>query len=88
MSEYHTDMATLFATDPLKLESGEWHNAYVAKTGHRPIEDIITWYRGARAAFNLGEKSAGSTKKAKAPALPKGEKLDSLDLDALLGKQQ
>lgn len=87
-TEYKTDMATLFATDPFKLESGEWHNAYVAKTGHRPIEDIVIYYRGARANFILGEKSAGSTKKAKAAPAPKGEKLGSLDLDALLGKQQ
>ena len=69
-----SDMAELFARDPLK------HT-------RESIEEIITYYRGARAAFNLGEKSAGSTKKAKAAPLPKGEKLEKLDLDELLGKQ-
>lgn len=70
-----TDMTELFARDPLK------HT-------RESIDEIIVYYRQARANFNLGEKSAGSTKKAKAPALPKGEKLGSLDLDDLLGKQQ
>lgn len=69
-----SDMAELFARDPLK------HT-------RESIDEIIAYYRQARANFNLGEKSAGSTKKAKAPAMPKGEKLSSLDLDALLGKQ-
>lgn len=70
-----TDMAELFSRDPLK------HT-------RESIDEIITYYRGARANFILGEKSAGSTKKAKATAVPKGEKLGSLDLDELLGKQQ
>lgn len=70
-----TDMTELFARDPLK------HT-------RESIDEIIAYYRQARANFNLGEKSAGSTKKAKASALPKGEKLGSLDLDDLLGKQQ
>ena len=69
-----TDMAELFARDPLK------HT-------RESIDEIITYYRSARAAFALGEKSAGSTKKAKAAPVPKGEKLGSLDLDELLGKQ-
>lgn len=69
-----SDMAELFSRDPLK------HT-------RESIDEIITYYRGARANFILGEKSAGSTKKAKAVA-PKGEKLGSLDLDDLLGKQQ
>jgi len=69
-----SDMAELFARDPLRHTRDS-------------IDEIITYYRGARAAFNLGEKSAGSTKKAKAAALPKGEKLDKLDLDELMGKQ-
>lgn len=69
-----SDMAELFARDPLK------HT-------RESIDEIITYYRGARANFILGEKSAGSTKKAKAAAVPKGEKLGSLDLDELLGKQ-
>ncbi len=68
-----SDMAELFARDPLKHTRAS-------------IDEIITYYRGARAAFNLGEKSAGSTKKAKAVG-PKVEKLDKLDLDDLLGKQ-
>jgi len=68
-----SDMAELFARDPLK------HT-------RESIDEIIVYYRQARAAFNLGEKSAGSTKKAKAQA-PKAEKLDKLDLDDLLGKQ-
>ena len=68
-------MAELFARDPLK------HT-------RESIDEIIAYYRTARANFNLGEKSAGSTKKAKAPPGPKTEKLGSLDLDALLGKTQ
>lgn len=70
-----SDMSELFARDPLK------HT-------RESIDEIITYYRGARANFILGEKSAGSTKKAKAAAVPKGEKLGSLDLEELLGKQQ
>lgn len=69
-----TDMTELFARDPLK------HT-------RESIDEIITYYRNARANFILGEKSAGSTKKAKAAAMPKGERLGSLDLDELLGKQ-
>lgn len=70
-----TDMTELFARDPLK------HT-------RESIDEIIAYYRTARANFILGEKSAGSTKKAKAAPAPKGEKLGSLDLDDLLGKQQ
>jgi hypothetical protein len=69
-----TDMTELFARDPLK------HT-------RESIDEIIAYYRQARVNFLNGEKSAGSTKKAKAAA-PKGEKLGSLDLDELLGKQQ
>jgi len=68
-----SDMTELFARDPLK------HT-------RESIDEIITYYRGARAQFILGEKSAGSTKKAKT-VVPKGEKLGALDLDELLGKQ-
>jgi hypothetical protein len=68
-------MAELFARDPLKHTK-------------ESIDEIVGYYRTARVNFNLGEKSAGSTKKAKAAPTPKGEKLGSLDLDALLGKQQ
>lgn len=70
-----SDMAELFARDPLK------HT-------RESIEEVIQYYRGARANFINGEKSAGSTKKAKALPVPKGEKLGALDLDELLGKQQ
>lgn len=69
-----TDMAELFARDPLK------HT-------RESIDEIIAYYRTARHNFILGEKSAGSTKKAKAAPTPKGEKLGALDLDELLGKQ-
>ena len=41
-----SDMAELFARDPLK------HT-------RESIDEIITYYRGARANFILGEKSAG-----------------------------
>lgn len=68
-----SDMAELFARDPLK------HT-------RESINEIIVYYRGARAAFNQGEKSAGSTKKAKASAGPKGPKLDAIDLDALMNE--
>ena len=57
-----SDMAELFARDPLK------HT-------RESIGEIVTYYRQARVNFNLGEKSAGSTKKAKAaktdPGAPK-----------------
>lgn len=67
-----SDMAELFARDPLK------HT-------RESIDEIITYYRKARANFNNGEKSAGSTKKAKEPKA-KVEKLGALDLDELMGK--
>lgn len=70
-----SDMAELFSRDPLK------HT-------RESIDEIIAYYREARKNFLNGEKAAGSTKKAKAAPVPKGEKLGSLDLDALLGKQQ
>lgn len=68
-----SDMSELFARDPLK------HT-------RESIDEIITYYRGARAAFSLGEKSAGSTKKAKASAAPKeaGPKIGQIDLDDLM----
>ncbi len=69
-----SDMAELFSRDPLR------HT-------RESIDEIITYYRAARVNFALGEKSAGSTKKAKAAPVPKGEKLGALDLDQLLGTQ-
>lgn len=69
-----SDMAELFARDPLK------HT-------RESIDEIIKYYRQARANFNNGEKAAGSTKKAKTPAV-KTEKLGALDLDELMGKTQ
>lgn len=66
-----TDIARLFAEDPLSLT--------------RPnIDEIIGYYREARKNFNNGEKAAGSTKKLKAEAAPKA-KVEKLDLDKLLG---
>lgn len=69
-----SDMAELFSRDPLK------HT-------RESIDEIIAYYREARKAFQLGEKSAGSTKKAKAAGPDKGPKLTSLDLDDLLNKK-
>ena len=69
-----SDMAELFSRDPLKPT-------------RESIDEIIAYYRVARANFNLGEKSAGSTKKAKSAPKEPGEKLTSLDLNELLGKQ-
>ena len=66
-----TDIARLFAEDPLNLTRDN-------------IDEIIKYYRIARANFNLGEKSAGSTKKMKAEGEPKA-KVTTLDLDKLLG---
>lgn len=66
-----TDIARLFAEDPLKLT-------------RENIDEIIGYYRTARANFNNGEKSAGSTKKLKEASAP-GAKVTSLDLDKLLG---
>lgn len=68
-----SDMAELFALDPLKHTRSS-------------IDEIIQYYRTARANFNLGEKSAGSTKKAKTAA-PKieGPKLGADALKDLLG---
>jgi hypothetical protein len=70
-----SDMAELFARDPLN------HT-------RESIDEIIAYYRTVRASFILGEKSAGSTKKAKASGPAKGAKMTSLDLDDLLNKEQ
>jgi len=66
-----TDIARLFAEDPLSLTKEN-------------IDEIIAYYREARKNFNNGEKAAGSTKKMKAEAGPKA-KVEKLDLDKLLG---
>ena len=63
-----SDMAELFSRDPLKLTQDD-------------LAAIVARYREARSQFNLGEKSAGSTKKV---AAPKGPKVQQLDLDDLL----
>lgn len=47
-----SDIAELFARDPLGLSKQE-------------IGEIVTYYRQKRAQFNLGDKTAGSTKKMK-----------------------
>ena len=66
-----TDIARLFAEDPLSLTRDN-------------IDAIIAHYREARKNFNNGEKSAGSTKKVKETGAPK-PKVEKLDLDKLLG---
>lgn len=65
-----SDIARLFAEDPLNLTKSN-------------IDEIIAYYRTARANFNTGEKAAGSTKKMKAAG--ETAKITSLDLDKLLG---
>ena len=64
-------MTELFARDPLKHTK-------------ESIGEIITYYRAARVNFANGEKSAGSTKKAKAakadPDAPKAGLDDLMDL--------
>jgi len=59
-----SDIARLFAEDPLKLTKED-------------RAAIIARYREARAQFNLGVKSAGSTKKVKAET-PKITNLDDI----------
>lgn len=70
-----SDMAELFARDPLK------HT-------RESIDSIIVYYREARKNFALGEKSAGSTKKMKAVPKADGPKLGSDDLMDLMNKVQ
>jgi hypothetical protein len=67
-----TDIAELFARDP-------------GQHTKESIDEIITYYRNARAQFVLGDTKAGKTTKPKGPA---GPKLGSLDLDELLNKTQ
>jgi len=56
-----TDIATLFARDPLELTKED-------------ISAIIEEMRKSRHAFNLGNKSAGSTK----PKTPKQKEIAAL----------
>lgn len=62
-----SDIAILFERDPEGLTQEE-------------LGKIIERYRQARAQFNLGVKSAGSTKKVKAAAPDAGEQIDLSDL--------
>ena len=66
-----TDIARLFAEDPLNLTKAD-------------ITELCSYYREARKNFNNGEKAAGSTKKLKEASAPKA-KAEKLDLDKLLG---
>ena len=47
-----SDIAELFARDPLELSKQD-------------IGEIVNYYRQKRAQFNLGDKTAGNTKKMK-----------------------
>lgn len=67
-----SDMAELFARDPLQHTK-------------ESIDEIIAYYRVARANFNLGDKTAGSPKKVAKTAADKQPKIKSLDLNDLLG---
>lgn len=60
-----SDIAALFQRDPLDLSKQD-------------IDDIVKYYREKRAQFNLGDKTAGSTKKMKVDS-PK-VKIDAMDL--------
>lgn len=55
-----TDLAELFARDPLTLTKEN-------------IDEVIEYFRGARVRYLEGEKSAGSPKKMKAEAKPKAK---------------
>ncbi len=66
-----SEISELFQRDPLSLTKPD-------------IDQIIAYYRDARAKFNLGEKSAGSTKKMAAKGSTSAEKLDAKGLDDLL----
>ena len=59
-----SDIATLFATDPLSLTKDN-------------IGEIVKYYRERRAQFNLGDKTAGATKKMAGPKIT--------DVNELLG---
>lgn len=79
-----TDIARLFAEDPLRLTASDFVEEWQKQdNGRRPLDAIIEYYREARKNFNNGEKSAGSTKKLKAEGAPV-PKITKLDLDKLL----
>jgi hypothetical protein len=61
-----TDIAELFARDPMKLTKED-------------IGEIVKEYRKMRGQFNLGNKSAGSTKP------PTVKQKETLDLAKALG---
>lgn len=65
-----SDIAAIFARDPLELTRED-------------RAEIIKYYREKRAQFNLGDKTAGSTKKMKAET-PK-VKTSASELLGLLG---
>lgn len=71
MTEPATDMAALFAKDPLELTKAD-------------LQVIIGEYRKARVNFNQGVRAAGSTKKVVGEKKPKVEKATQIDLDDLL----
>jgi Holliday junction resolvase len=61
-----SDIATLFTEDPLKLTKEN-------------LDEIIAYYRNARAQFTAGVKSAGATKKMKdASSVTKITNLDDI----------
>ena len=60
-----TDISALFQRDPLNLTKEE-------------IDEIISFYRQARANFNLGDKQAGSAKR-----LEPGPKIEKIDIGEL-----
>ena len=59
-----SDIQALFQKDPLQLTKTD-------------ISDIIAYYREKRNAFNLGDKTAGATKKMK-NAKATGEKITDI----------
>jgi hypothetical protein len=61
-----SDIAELFQRDPTSLTKEN-------------IDEIISFYRQARANFNLGDKQAGSAKR-----LAPGPKVDKIDLGDLI----
>lgn len=80
-----TDIARLFAEDPLRLTAADFVEEWQKKdNGRRPLDAIIEYYREARKNFNNGEKQAGSTKKLKAEGAAQ-PKIEKLNLDDLLG---
>lgn len=62
-----TDISKLFSEDPLNLTKPD-------------IDAIIAKYREARTGFELGDKTAGNTKKVKKTDAPKEAQIDLDDL--------